>query len=65
MAARVGKVLTELHKSGLLWWLRPDGKTQVTIDCVQKRMAPSSKECAGYSGPETATPSMEEMNKLI
>eukprot|EP00972_Heterocapsa_arctica_P045353 6694503-Heterocapsa_arctica.AAC.1 len=27
--------------------------------------ATRSKECAGYSWPETTTPSMEEMNKLI
>merc|ERR1719364_137201 len=36
MATRLGKVLTEVRKSGLLWWLRPDGKTQVTIEYVQK-----------------------------
>eukprot|EP00972_Heterocapsa_arctica_P106316 15662318-Heterocapsa_arctica.AAC.1 len=27
--------------------------------------ATRSKECAGYSGKETTTPIMEEMNKLI
>jgi len=31
MATRLGKTLTDVRKSGLLWWLRPDGKTQVTI----------------------------------
>merc|ERR1712195_160748 len=31
MATRLGKVLTEVRKNGKLWWLRPDGKTQVTI----------------------------------
>jgi len=31
LATRLGKVLTEVRKSGKLWWLRPDGKTQVTI----------------------------------
>jgi len=30
-ATRLGKKLTDVRKSGLLWWLRPDGKTQVTI----------------------------------
>jgi len=36
MATRLGKVLTDVRKSGLLWWLRPDGKTQVTIQYVEK-----------------------------
>merc|ERR1712194_725396 len=36
MATRLGKVLTDVRKNGLLWWLRPDGKTQVTIEYVQR-----------------------------
>merc|ERR1719439_538183 len=32
MATRLGKTLTDVRKSGELWWLRPDGKTQVTIE---------------------------------
>jgi len=36
MATRLGKKLTDVRKSGLLWWLRPDGKTQVTIQYVQR-----------------------------
>jgi len=35
MATRLGKKLTEVRKSGKLWWLRPDGKTQVTIEYTQ------------------------------
>jgi S-adenosylmethionine synthetase len=35
MATRLGKVLTGVRKSGKLWWLRPDGKTQVTIQYLQ------------------------------
>merc|ERR1711998_353743 len=36
MATRLGKTLTDVRKSGELWWLRPDGKTQVTIEYEQK-----------------------------
>jgi len=35
MATRLGKVLTDVRKSGECWWLRPDGKTQVTIEYLQ------------------------------
>merc|ERR1711868_322001 len=37
MATRLGKTLTDVRKSGECWWLRPDGKTQVTIEYVQKK----------------------------
>jgi len=37
MATRLGKTLTDVRKSGELWWLRPDGKTQVTIEYLQKK----------------------------
>jgi len=36
MATRLGKTLTDVRKSGECWWLRPDGKTQVTIQYQQK-----------------------------
>merc|ERR1712224_394476 len=36
MATTLGYTLTEVRKSGQLWWLRPDGKTQVTIEYLQK-----------------------------
>merc|ERR1711861_99877 len=36
MATRLGKTLTDVRKSGVCWWLRPDGKTQVTIEYLQK-----------------------------
>jgi len=36
MATRLGKKLTDVRRSGVLWWLRPDGKTQVTIEYLQK-----------------------------
>merc|ERR1711972_710449 len=28
---------TDVRKSGKLWWLRPDGKTQVTIEYLQRK----------------------------
>merc|ERR1712060_519087 len=36
VATKLGKKLTDVRKSGKLWWLRPDGKTQVTIEYKQK-----------------------------
>merc|ERR1711970_1390354 len=36
MATRLGKKLTDVRKSGKLWWLRPDGKAEVTIQYLQK-----------------------------
>merc|ERR1711988_1048877 len=36
VATRLGKKLTDVRKSGHLWWLRPDGKTQVTIEYVSR-----------------------------
>merc|ERR1712125_79130 len=36
MATRLGKKLTDVRKNGDLWWLRPDGKTQVTIQYLQR-----------------------------
>merc|ERR1712178_55261 len=36
MATRLGKKLTDVRKNGKCWWLRPDGKTQVTIEYKQK-----------------------------
>merc|ERR1711988_349803 len=36
MATRLGKKLTDVRKSGELWSLRPDGKTQVTIEYLER-----------------------------
>jgi len=36
VATKLGKKLTDVRKSGECWWLRPDGKTQVTIEYLQK-----------------------------
>merc|ERR1712025_1030380 len=35
VATKLGKKLTDVRKSGESWWLRPDGKTQVTIEYKQ------------------------------
>merc|ERR1712194_544368 len=35
IATRLGKKLTDVRKSGDLWWLRPDGKTQVTKNGIK------------------------------
>mmetsp|Transcript_45500 Transcript_45500/g.67047 ORF Transcript_45500/g.67047 Transcript_45500/m.67047 type:complete len:474 (+) Transcript_45500:93-1514(+) len=35
LATKLGKQLTDVRKDGSLWWLRPDGKTQVTIEYAQ------------------------------
>merc|ERR1712060_732275 len=35
LATKLGKKLTDVRKSGDLWWLRPDGKTQVTVEYKQ------------------------------
>jgi S-adenosylmethionine synthetase len=35
IATRLGKKLTDVRKNGQLWWLRPDGKTQVTVEYLQ------------------------------
>merc|ERR1712045_168773 len=42
VATKLGKKLTDVRKDGTLWWLRPDGKTQVSI--VYKQMANGSVE---------------------
>merc|ERR1719426_522810 len=36
VATHLGYKLTDVRKSGKLWWLRPDGKTQVTLEYVEK-----------------------------
>merc|ERR1712241_1270100 len=36
IATKLGKTLADVRKSGQLWWLRPDGKTQVTIEYLEK-----------------------------
>ena len=42
LATKLGKRLTEVRKEGVLKWVRPDGKTQVTVvyKNVNGRMVP-------------------------
>ena len=40
MATSLGKILTEVRKTGELGWLRPEGKTQVTIEYLLKADVP-------------------------
>merc|ERR550537_1167274 len=35
VATSLGKKLTDVRKDGSLWWLRPDGKSQVTVEYKQ------------------------------
>merc|ERR1719258_621418 len=35
VATNLGKKQTDVRKDGSLWWLRPDGKTQVTVEYKQ------------------------------
>jgi S-adenosylmethionine synthetase len=36
VATHLGKKLTDVRKDGSLWWLRPDGKSQVTVEYMQR-----------------------------
>merc|ERR1719199_684272 len=78
MATRLGKKLTDVRKDGSLWWLRPDGKTQVTIEYIQRLDGSVEPQkihtvviSTQHAEPSKATrtdevaPSMEEMNKLL
>merc|ERR1719389_1579587 len=77
VATRLGKKLTDVRKDGSLWWLRPDGKTQGSVEPLKVHtvvistqhaapgIAKRTEECPDYTGKEMIAPSMEEMNKLM
>ena len=59
MATKLGKTLTDVRKDGSLWWLRPDGKTQVTIKYNQNAdgSVEPSRSTPSSSPPSTPSPS--------
>lgn len=68
LAHRLAKRLTELRKTGVLPYLRPDGKTQVTVRYVEDK--PFCIDTVVVSSQHTPEVSMEDMrndiiNKLI
>merc|ERR1712072_1041908 len=67
VATKLGKKLTDVRKSGDLWWLRPDGKTQVTIE--YKQHADGSVEPVKFHtvviSPQHAEPSKATRKKEV
>eukprot|EP00443_Scrippsiella_acuminata_P022456 CAMPEP_0115348700 /NCGR_PEP_ID=MMETSP0270-20121206/95537_1 /TAXON_ID=71861 /ORGANISM="Scrippsiella trochoidea, Strain CCMP3099" /LENGTH=429 /DNA_ID=CAMNT_0002770673 /DNA_START=147 /DNA_END=1432 /DNA_ORIENTATION=+ len=64
VATRLGRKLTDLRKSDVLLWLRPDGKTQVAVEYLQ-RVDGSVEPQKIHTRLEATAPSMEDMNKFI
>merc|ERR1712182_147850 len=72
IATRLGKKLTDVRKDGSLWWLRPDGKTQVTIEykqnddgSVEPLKIHTVVISTQHAEPEMTAHTMEMMNKHI
>jgi S-adenosylmethionine synthetase len=75
LATKLGKRLTEVRKNGSLKWVRPDGKTQVTVvyKCVNGRMIPqrvhtiliSTQHEDGVSNEQIRADLMEHVIKQV
>lgn len=53
MATQLGKTLTDVRKDGTLWWLRPDGKTQVNLGHATRPPIPLTNELLVHSPPSS------------
>jgi len=60
VATRLGRKLTDLRKSDVLLWLRPDGKTQVAVEYLQ-RVDGSVEPQKIHTRLDATAPSMEDM----
>lgn len=75
LATKLGKRLTDVRKSGLLKWVRPDGKTQVTVvyKNINGRMVPqrvhtiliSTQHEDGVSNDQIKRDLMEHVIKYV
>ncbi|MEA2539296.1 MAG: S-adenosylmethionine synthetase [Acidobacteriaceae bacterium] len=64
LAHKLSKMLTDVRKSGLLSYLRPDGKTQVTVE-YDKDMNPVRVDAVVISTQHSETISTEELRADI
>ncbi len=63
MAHRLARRLSEVRKSGELYWLRPDGKTQVTVEYSKGR--PVHIDTVLISTQHAPDVSQEEINEAL
>lgn len=63
MAHRLSKRLTQVRKENILSYLRPDGKTQVTVECIDDK--PVRIESILISNQHTEEANLEQMRQDI